>query len=210
MNYNLLRGRFLTGSALLRTRSFGLLLMMLSMLLMGACSSGLQVRSDEDPSAPFDQFQTWNFFDPMGIEGGYNSDIYGELFREAIEREMNERGYRKGADPDLMVNVTFKVDDKVEMRTYTQPYMSGNYYHRPGSGYYGTGVGVGVGTGTRATKVTETSVFIDLVDNQKDRVAWQGVAVVDANDDVAQHLRDAIFTAVNKVYDLYPHRAGQR
>ena len=56
-------------------------------LLTGACSSGLEVRSDEDPSANFSQYRTWNYFDPMGIEGGYNSPIFGELFREAITRE---------------------------------------------------------------------------------------------------------------------------
>jgi hypothetical protein len=56
---------------------------------------------------------------------------------------------------------------------------------------------------------TEASVFIDLVDSQKNRVSWQGVAVIDATDKVAQRLRDAIFTAVNKVFDKYPYKAGR-
>jgi len=182
---------------------------LLFMLLTGACSSGLEVRSDEDPSANFSQYRTWNYFDPMGIEGGYNSPIYGELFREAITREMNERGYRIADNPDLMINVTFRTDDKVKMRTYSSPYMSGAYYGRPGGAQYGSAVGVGVGVGSRATMTTEVSVFIDLVDSQKNRVAWQGVAVIDASDKVAQRLRDATFTAVNKVYDKYPHKSGR-
>ena len=108
-------------------------------------TSGLAVRSDEDPGAAFGRYQTWNFFDPMGIEGGYNSPIYGELFREAITREMTERGYRMASEPDLLVNVTIRSDEKVKMRTYTQPYMSGAYYGRPGGASYGSSVGVGVG-----------------------------------------------------------------
>jgi len=177
-------------------------------LLTGACSSGLKVRSDQDPSADFSQYRTWNYFDPMGIEGGYNSPIFGELFREAITREMSERGYRLAKNPDLMINVTIQSDDKISMRTYSAPYMSGHYYNRPG-GVYGSGVGVGVGVGTRATKTTEASVFIDLVDAVKQRVVWQGVAVVDVTDKVAQKLRDATFTAVNVVYDQYPYKAGR-
>ena len=55
---------------------------------------------------------------------------------------------------------------------------------------------------------TEASVFIDLVDFKQQRVVWQGVAVVDVNDKVAKQLRDAIFTAVNKVMAEYPHTAG--
>ena len=189
-------------------RHTGSLALMLLLLLTTACSSGLTVRSDEDPGANFSQFRTYNFFDPMGIEGGYNSAVFGELFREAITREMNMRGYRKSDTPDLMVNVTIRSDDKVKMRSYSAPYMSGTYYGRPG-GYYGSGMGVGVGVSSRATKTTEASVFIDLVDFKKQRVSWQGVAVVDVTDKVAKQLRDATFTAVDAVFKQYPYKAGK-
>jgi hypothetical protein len=184
------------------------LLMVITAFLLGACSSGLTVRSDQDPSANFGQYRTFNFFDPMGIEGGYNSPIFGELFREAITREMTERGYSLSANPDLIINVTIQSDEKISMKSYSAPYMSGAYYRRPG-GYYGSGVGMGVGVGTRATKTTEASVFIDLVNLKTQRVSWQGVAVVNVNDKVAQQLRDATFTAVNVVFDQYPHTAGR-
>ena len=178
-------------------------------LFLTACATGLEVRSDIDPQADFSQFSTFNFFDPMGIEGGYNSPIYGQRFREAIEREMGQRGYRQTREPDLMVNVTIRSDEKVRMRTYTRPYMSGYYYNQPGGAYYGSGLGVGVGVGTRATKTEEASVFIDMVDPTTNRMVWQGVAVVDVNDKVTTQLRDAIYTAVEAVFKQYPNRAGQ-
>jgi hypothetical protein len=177
-------------------------------LALAGCSSGLAVRSDEDPGADFGRYQTWNYFDPMGIEGGYNSPIYGELFREAITREMTERGYRLADSPDLLINVTIRADDKVRMTSYTTPYMSGAYYGRPGGASYGSGVGVGVGVGSRPKQTTEASVFIDLVDSRKHQLSWQGVAVAEVNDKVAQQLRDAIFTSVNRIYDLYPYTAA--
>lgn len=176
---------------------------------LSACSSGLKVRSDIDPNADFSRYTTFNFFDPMGIEGGYNSPIFGEHFRASIGNEMRGRGYRVADRPDLLINVTIRSDDKIRMRSYTAPYASGAYYNRPGGAYGGSALGVGVSTGTRATKTTEASVFIDFVDFQEQRVVWQGVAVVNVNDKVATQLRDAIYTSVNKVLAEYPHTAGK-
>jgi len=177
--------------------------------LLCACSSGLTVRSEIDPSIDFSHYTTYNFFEPMGIEGGYNSPIFGEHFRTAIGYKLNQRRYREADRPDLMVNVTIRSDDKVRMRSYTSPYVSGAYYNRPGGAYGGSALGVGISTGSRATMTTEASVFIDFVDLEQQRVVWQGVAVVDVTDKVAKQLRDAIYTAVDKVLDEYPHTAGQ-
>jgi len=184
------------------------ILLLIVAAFLSACSSTLQVRSDVDPSADFSQYRSYDFFDPMGIEGGYNSPIFGEHFRAAISRELNQRRYRQNEMPDLMVNVTIRSDDRVKMTSYTAPYMSGAYYSRPGGAYYGSSLGVGVGFSQRATKVTEASVFIDLVDRKQQKVVWQGVAVLDVTDKVAQQLRDAIYTAVNEVFKQYPNQAG--
>ena len=176
--------------------------------LLSACSSGLAVRTEIDPAADFSRFTTFNFFDPMGIEGGYNSPIFGEHFRAAIGGEMGKRKYRLADHPDLLINVTLRTDYKVRMRSYSRPYMTGGYYGMPGGPYAGSALGVGVSAGSRATKTTEASVFIDFVDFEQRRVVWQGVAVLDANEKVASQLRDAIYTAVNKVLAEYPHTAG--
>ena len=180
---------------------------LLVLALLSACSSGLTVRSEIDPTADFKQFKTYNFFDPMGIESGYNSPIFGEHYRAAIGGEMNRRGYRVSDEPDLLINVTIRSDDKVRMRSYSSPYMTGGYYNRPGGPYGGSALGVGVSTGSRATVTTEASVFIDFVDFKQHRVVWQGVTIVNVTDKVAKQLRDAIFTSVDKVMAEYPHIA---
>jgi len=166
------------------------------------------VRNDIDPTTDFSQYTTYNFFEPMGIESGYNSPIFGEHFRASITNEMTTRGYRVAEGSHLLINVTIRGDDKVEMRSYTAPYMSGGYYSRPGGPYYGSALGVGVATGRVATMTTEASVFIDFVDPEQHKLVWQGVAVFDASEDVAMHLRDAVYTTVNEVLAQYPHTAG--
>ena len=177
-------------------------------MLLSACSSGLQIRSDIDPTADFSQYRTYNFFEPLGIEGGYNSPIFGEHYRASISSELARRGYRVSDNPDLLINVTHRSDDHVRMRSFTTPYMTGHYYNRPGGAYYGSGVGVGVSVGRSASMATEASVFIDFVDFEQHQVVWQGVAVIKVNDKVSLQLRDAVFTSVNKVIELYPHTAG--
>ena len=181
----------------------------LLVVLLSACSSGLTVRSEIDPAVDFSQYKTYNFFEPMGIEGGYNSPIFGEHYRAAIGGEMSRKRYQTSDKPDLLINVTIRSDDKVKMRSYTAPYMTGGYYGRPGGAYGGSAIGVGISAGNRATKTTEASVFIDFVDFEQHRVVWQGVAVVDVTDKVSLQLRDAIFTSVNKVMAEYPHTAGR-
>jgi hypothetical protein len=185
------------------------LLLIAVQCLLAACSPSLQVRSDSDPSVDFGRYTTFNFFDPMGIEGGYNSPIFGQLFRESITSELEGRRYVLSDSPDLLVNVTLRTDDQVRMTAYTAPYLSGAYYNRPGGAYYGSALGVGLGVGQTARSVTEASVFIDLVDPEKRRVVWQGVAVFDATEKVATQLRNATFTAVEAVFRQYPHQAGQ-
>ncbi len=176
----------------------------ISGFLLGGCSS-IDVHSDIDDSVDFSKLQSFDFFDPMGIEGGYNSPVYGEYFRESIENEMNLKGYRISTTPDFLVNVTIRADDKVSMHSYSQPYMTGHYYNRPGGAYGGSGMGVGISSGPSVS--TEASVFIDFVDPEQKRMVWQGVAVFKASDDVASQLRNATFTVVNKVLVLYPHTA---
>jgi hypothetical protein len=180
----------------------------LAMFSLLSCSSGFSVRSDEHPSADFSAFTTYGFFDPMGIEGGYNTPVFGKHFRAALDREMASRGYRPYAAPDLLINVTIRADDQVSVRTRTTPYMTGYYYDRPGSYYAGSGIGVGVAVGSRASVNSKAAIFIDFVDTAQHRLVWQGVAHVDITDRVAQHLRDAIFTSVNRVLEQYPHIAG--
>ena len=93
-------------------------------LVLSACSSGFTVRSDTHPEADFSHYRTYGFFDPMGIEGGYNTPVFGEHFRAALDREMASRGYRRSAEPDLLINVTIRADDQVSVRTRTGKFLT--------------------------------------------------------------------------------------
>ncbi len=120
---------------------------------------------------------------------------------------MESRGYQISSHPDLIINVTARLDDKVKVTTYTAPYMSGMYY----GGHYrgGTAVGAGVTVGSQATMTENVSVFIDLVDRAGERISWQGVAEFEASDEKAQHLQQTVDQTVSQIFALYQYKAGQ-
>ena len=95
--------------------------LMSTLVVLTACSSGPDIRSDYDRTVDFSPFKTYNFFNPMGIENPGYSTIFGSIFREAITREMESRGYVMSDDPDLLMNVSARLQDKTKVTTYNDP-----------------------------------------------------------------------------------------
>ena len=176
--------------------------------LLTACASGPDIRSDYDHSVDFSEYETYNFFSPMGIENPNYSTIYGSIFREAISREMEARGYRKSDDPDLLLNVSARLQDKTQVTTYNDPYPVGYYGYR--RGFYDPWMGYGYGTSTHVSQYTEGTVNIDMVDARAKRMVWEGVAVGRLKENRSnEQVREAINSGVKTMFEGYPFRAGR-
>jgi len=176
--------------------------------LLTACASGPDIRSDYDRSVDFSAFQTYNFFNPMGIENPNYSTIYGSIFREAISREMEARGYTMSDDPDVLLNVSARLQEKTKVSTYNDPYPMGYYGYR--RGFYDPWMGYGYGTSTHVSQYTEGTVNIDMVDARAKRMVWEGVAVGRlkegrSNEEVRQAINDGVAT----MFEGFPFRAGR-
>ena len=97
-------------------------------VLLAGCASKPTIESDYDHTVDFSQYKTYGFFNPMGIENPNYSSIYGSIFRAAISKEMESRGYVQSDNPDLMLNVSGRLQDKTKVTTTSDPYMCGGYY----------------------------------------------------------------------------------
>jgi hypothetical protein len=189
-------------------KRFSLLLIAASALLLAACSSGPKIKADYDPSVDFAQYQTFNFYNPMGIENPNYSSILGQMFRDAISREMEKRGYTLSDNPDLMMNVSAILEDKTKVTTYNDPMYGGYYGYR--RGYYDPWYGYGYGTSTHVSQYTEGTVNIDMVDARAKRMVWEGIAVGRVNEDRSnEEVRQAINSGVVEMFSTYPFRAGR-
>jgi hypothetical protein len=178
-------------------------------MLLASCASKPTIESDYDHTIDFSQYKTYDFFNPMGIENPNYSSIYGSIFRSAISKEMESRGYRKSDNPDLMINVSGRLQDKTKVTTTSDPYMSGGYYgYRRGA--YGSWGGYGYGTSTHVSNYTEGTVNVDMVDRAQRRMVWEGVAVGRVKENkTSDETRTNINAGIQEMFAGYPFRAGQ-
>lgn len=186
----------------------GGLALVFSSLLLVACSSGPNIKADYDPTVDFSQYQTFNFYNPLGIENPNYSSILGQMFRETLTRQMELRGYTLSDNPDLMLNVSAILEDKTKVTTYNDPYYGGYYGYR--RGFYDPWAGYGYGTSTHVSQYTEGTVNVDMVDAAAKRMVWEGIAVGRVNEDRSNaEVRAAIEAGVQEMFANYPFRAGE-
>lgn len=179
--------------------------------LITACGSTTKIHSDYDRSVDFSQYKTYGYYSPMGIENPNYSSLLGQMFRDAIDVQMKQRGYVKSDNPDVLFNVSARMQDKTRVTTTSSPAMYGGY----GGGYYGYRGGLydpwggyGYGTSTHVSQYTEGTVNIDMVDPRLKRMLWEGVAIGRVNDK-NDNLREDVMTGVAEMFEGYPFRAGQ-
>lgn len=186
----------------------GLVTLAATALLLASCASGPAIETDYDHTVDFTKYRTYGFFNPMGIENPNYSSIYGSIFRDAISKEMESRGYIRSDNPDLLINVSGRLQEKTQVTTTADPYMAGGYYGYR-RGMYGAWGGYGYGTTTHVSNYTEGTVNVDIVDRAAKRMVWEGVAVGRIHEDrTNEQKRQAIYAGIKEMFAAYPFRAG--
>jgi len=178
-------------------------------MAIASCASKPTIETDYDHTIDFSQYKTYAFFNPMGIENPNYSSIYGSIFRDAISKEMESRGYVKSDNPDLLINVSGRLQEKTQVTTTSDPYMAGGYYGYR-RGVYGAWGGYGYGTTTHVSNYTEGTVNVDIVDRALKRMVWEGVAVGRVNEKrTNDETRANIYSGIQEMFAGYPFRAAQ-
>ena len=182
---------------------------LITFALLSACGSTTKIHSDYDHSIDFSQYKTYGYYSPMGIENPNYSSLLGQMFRDAIDAQMLPRGYVKSNNPDILINVSARLEDKTKVTTMSDPYMGGGYYGYRG-GMYDPWGGYGYGTSTHVSQYTEGTVNVDMVDVKQKRMIWEGVAIGRVDEkEKNDELRSDINTGVAEMFENYPFRAGQ-
>ena len=179
--------------------------------LVTACASSVDIKSDYDHSVDFSQYKTYAYYSPMGIENPNYSSLLGQMFRDAIDAQMRPRGYVISNNPDVLINVSARLQDKTKVTTMSDP-MYGGYggYYGYRGGMYDPWGGYGYGTSTHVSQYTEGTINIDMVDPRQKRMIWEGIAIGRVNEKQKNdELRQDIMTGVAEMFEGYPFRAGQ-
>jgi len=182
----------------------------LTFMFLGACASSTEIHSDYDHSIDFSQYKTYGYYSPMGIENANYSSLLGQMFREAIDAQMLPKGYVISDSPDILINVSARLQDKTKVTTYSDPMMHGGGYYGYRGGMYDPWGGYGYGTSTHVSQYTEGTINVDMVDPAQKRMIWEGIAIgrIDEKQSGAG-LREDIKAGVAEMFVNYPFRAGQ-
>lgn len=141
--------------------------MFLLLIVLASCSS-VNVAADYDREANFDNYKTFAFFKP-GIDKAEINDIDKRRILRAIEAELMAKGYTKSENPDMLVSIFTKSNQRVDV------YNNAWGYGAWGWGGYG-GWGWRSNYGNQVSTTTEGVLYIDLVDTEKKELIWQGSA----------------------------------
>jgi uncharacterized protein DUF4136 len=179
-----------------------------ALLTLAACESKPSVRSNYDQAADFGRYHTYNFVtDPGTNREGYSS-LLTQQIEAAVNEQMQQRGYTRSENPDLLVNFSGKVQERQEVHSTPA---AGPYY---GRGYYGYRAGMyGVWSGYPSSVYTvnysEGTLNIDIVDSNRKQMVWEGVGVGELTKEKMKNPQATVQEVVSEIFTKYPFRAGQ-
>ena len=175
-------------------------------LLVSACASGPQIRSDYDRNADFASYRTFAFMDPLGTDRAGYTTLLTERLKTLTRLQMEQRGYTFDAEsPDLLVN--FLAQSRQQTEYVPPPPMPW------GPNYYGYRMGwydpwVGYGFGPDVIQYTQGVLSIDLIDARKKQLVWEGVST-SIIDNIEQAVSEqALAPIVADILASYPFLAG--
>ncbi|WP_336066997.1 DUF4136 domain-containing protein [Mesoflavibacter sp. CH_XMU1404-2] len=162
-------------------------------MVITSCSS-VRVAADYDRQVDFNQYKTFAFF-KSGIDKAEISDLDKKRILRAIEAELLAKGYTKSENPDMLVSIFTKSNQRVDV-----------YNNSWGYGAWGWGApGWGWGWNMQPNVSTRTQgvLFVDLIDAKKKELVWQGqgTGYLSTNMDKKE---ERIKEFVAKIMEKYP------
>jgi Domain of unknown function (DUF4136) len=177
---------------------------LLSLFLVAGCASGPTVRSNVDQTVDFAGFRTFSFLEPLSTDrDGYQSFISQQLIVSA-DRELRARGLqRTDANPDLLVNFSANLDQRLRV-TQTPAFPRGSL-HRHRRGFYSTWPTYQ----TEIRQYTMGTLGIDIVDAARRQLVWEGVALGRVTQRTSENIGPVLDSAVTDILRDFPLQPKQ-
>ncbi|PIA81033.1 hypothetical protein BFR04_15115 [Gaetbulibacter sp. 4G1] len=170
------------------------------LILVSSCSS-VRVAADYDKNAKFGEYKTFAFF-KTGIDKAEISDLDKRRILRAIEAELLTKGFTKSENPDLLVSLFTKSQQRVNV--YNNAWGYGGW----GWGGFGPGWGWGWNNQPSVSTRTQGVLYVDLIDASKKELVWQGMGTGYLSQNMEKkELRIKEFVA--KIMEKYPPGAQQ-
>ncbi|KJD32648.1 lipoprotein [Tamlana sedimentorum] len=174
-------------------------------VVLSSCTS-VKVAADYDKKANFNNYKTFAFF-KTGIDKAEISDLDKRRILRAIEAELLAKGFTKSENPDLLISLFTKSNQRVDV--YNNAWGYGAWGWGGWGPWGGFGPGWGWGWNQPTTSVsTEGTLFIDLIDAEKKELIWQGMGTGYLSRNVEKK-EERIQEFVTEIMKKYPPEALQ-
>ena len=164
----------------------------IAFLLLTSCQS-VRVVTDYDKVAPFKSYKTFGFH-KKGVDDAEISDLDKRRILRAIETALLEKGFTKSDTPDLLVNFFTKENQQININN--------NNFNSFGYGW-GWARGPYFGAQYTISNSTQGTLYIDLIDNKRKELIWQGIGRGNLTSSV-KHKDERITTFVTSILCSYP------
>jgi hypothetical protein len=174
--------------------------LILGMILLFACTSEIQVKTDYDPDYDLWTYKTFDWGQKLNIEEGKNPLYYNELIdkriKSAVKNQLTMRGYRlTDSRPDLILHYRITVDDKSTRVSPRDSYQESSFWLRMETNMY---------------TYREGTLILDLMDSKTCNLIWRGWAVSVVDDSyTSEEVDRMIKTAVAKIFKKFPKTRNQ-
>jgi hypothetical protein len=164
--------------------------------IVAGCAPALKVSYDYDKTSDFASYKTFMFTD--GAKNFAINELNRNRLLEAITSELAKKGITPSDQPDLLVDLKGRIENKTEA-TATNT-----------GGYYGGGYRYGWGPGFSTTQINVENyqvgtIFIDLIDAKVNRLVWQGRGERTLDENASPEARDKrISQGVTDIFYYYP------
>lgn len=185
------------------SRYFKVLSIVFVALTVAACSTGPKVRSDKAANVDFSQYQSFAFVSELATDRAGYTTLVTQHFKDAISAELTARGYRYDeSNPQLLVNFNSNVASRSETRSIPTTNIHYGYYHyRRGIVFAGFPV---YSTDVSTVHYKVGTVNIDLVDNEKRQLIWEGIAEGSLKQRDLEQPREAAARTVATIFEQFP------
>jgi hypothetical protein len=173
-------------------------------LAVAGCASGPEVRADYDHSADFGKYRTYGFVAPTTaspLGGPEFESLALRTIQSAAAREMELRGYRVSATPDLLLDFNGRLEERTDIEsTPGASFGYGGWYGAPWGGY---------GPEVRTQHYKVGTLVMDIVDREKRQSVYQGGVEGIVSKEMLRNPRASLTEAVARLFEGYPFVAGQ-
>ena len=173
----------------------------ISLLFILCSCATVRVASDFDEEVTFSKYKSFAFYKP-GIDKAEISDLDKKRILRAIEANLILKGFTKSETPDILINIFTKTEENINV--FQNNWGVAGWYG-PGWGWNPWFWGPNFNT---VSRVTEGTLYIDLIDAEKKELVWQGMGT-SALTNYREKKQEKINEIVSAIMKTYPPEKKQ-